>query len=98
MVDPIVQAQRELARLRTRAGQSSAGDFTALNAQLAQLLASAPVGIVAGIEYRDGALQLKFKAAPDAQLQNQLRAQAVQQGLQLRFEADGAARITAAGG
>ena len=98
MVDPIVQAQRELARLRTRAGQSSAGDFTALNAQLAQLLASAPVGIVAGIEYRDGALQLKFKAAPDAQLQNRLRAQAVQQGLQLRFEADGAARITAAGG
>ncbi len=98
MVDPIVQAQRELARLRTRAGQASAGDFTALNAQLAQLLAATPVGIVAGIEYRDAALQLKFKAPPDAQLQNQLRAQAVQQGLQLRFEADGAARISAAGG
>jgi len=43
-----------------------------LNAQLAQLLASAPVGIVAGIEYRDATLQLKFKAPPDAQLQNQL--------------------------
>jgi general secretion pathway protein L len=98
MVDPIVQAQRELARLRARAGQSSTGDFTALNAQVAQLLAAAPVGIVAGIEYRDAALQLKFKAPPDAQLQNQLRAQAVQQGLQLRFEADGSARVTAAGG
>jgi len=98
MVDPIVQVQRELARLRARAGQSSASDFTALNAQIAQLLASAPVGIVAGIDYRDATLQLKFKAPPDAQLQNQLRAQAVQQGLRLRFEADGAARISAAGG
>jgi general secretion pathway protein L len=98
MVDPIVQAQRELVRLRARAGQSSASDFTALNAQVAQLLAAAPVGIVAGIEYRDAALQLKFKSPPDAQLQNQLRTQAVQQGLQLRFEADGAARVSAAGG
>lgn len=98
MVDPIVQTQRELARLRARAGQASAGDFTALNAQVAQLLASAPVGIVAGIEYRDATLQLKFKAPPDAQLQNRLRAQAVQQGLQLRFEADGVARISAVGG
>ena len=98
MVDPVVQAQRELARLRTRAGQASASDFTALNAQVAQLLAAAPVGIVAGIEYRDAVLQVKFKAPPDAQLQNRLRAQAVQQGLQLRFEADGAARVRAAGG
>jgi general secretion pathway protein L len=98
MVDPIVQAQRELVRLRARVGQSSPSDFTALNAQVTQLLASAPVGIVASVEYRDATLQLKFKSPPDAQLQNQLRAQAVQQGLQLRFEADGAARITAAGG
>jgi len=97
MVDPIVQAQRELVRLRSRAGQSSASDFTALNAQVAQLMASAPVGIIAGIEYRDAMLQLKFKSPPDAQLQNQLRTQAVQQGLQLRFEADGAARVSAAG-
>ena len=98
MVDPIVQSQRELVRLRARAGQSSAGDFTALNAQVAQLLAAAPIGLVASVEYRDAALQLKFKAPPDAPLQNQLRAQAAQQGLQLRFEADGSARLSAAGG
>lgn len=97
MVDPIVQTQRELARLRTRVGQSSPGDFTALNAQAAQLLAGAPVGIVAAIEYRDAALQVRFKSPPDAQLQNRLRAQAVQLGLQLRFEADGTARLLAAG-
>lgn len=97
MVDPIVQTQRELVRLRARTGQSSASDFSAMNAQVTQLLAGAPVGIVAGIEYRDAALQVKFKSPPDAQLQNQLRAQAVQQGLQLRFDPDGAARLTAAG-
>jgi general secretion pathway protein L len=97
MVDPIVQTQRELVRLRARAGQASAGDFTALNAQAAQLLAAAPVGIVAGLEYRDATLQLKFKSPPDPGLQNQLRAQAVQQGLQLRFDADGTGRLSASG-
>jgi hypothetical protein len=64
----------------------------------AQLLASAPVGLLAGIEYRDAALQLKFKSPPDSGMQNRLRAQAVQQGLQLRFEADGSARLSAEGG
>ncbi len=98
MVDPIVQTQRELVRLRARAGQASASDFTALNALAGQLLAAAPIGIVAAVEYRDAVLQLKFKSPPDPALQNQLRAQAVQQGLQIRFEADGAARLTAAGG
>ncbi len=97
MVDPIVQTQRELIKMRARAGQTSASDFTALNAQVAQLLANAPVGIVASIEYRDAALRLKFKSPPDAQLQNQLRAQAVQQGMQLRFDADAGALITATG-
>lgn len=97
MVDPIVQTQRELVRLRARTGQSSASDFSSLNAQVTQLLAGAPVGIVAGVEYRDATLQVRFKSPPDAQLQNQLRAQAVQQGLQLRFEPDGAAKLTAAG-
>lgn len=97
MVDPIVQTRRELVRLRARVGQASAGDFTALNAQVAQLLAAAPVGIVAGVEYRDATLQVKFKSPPDGPLQNQLRAQAVQQGLQLRFDADGIARVTATG-
>ncbi len=88
MVDPIVQAQRELVRLRARSGQASASDFTSLNALAGQLLAAAPVGILAGIEYRDAELQLKFRSPPDPALQNQLRAQAVQQGLQIRFEAE----------
>jgi general secretion pathway protein L len=71
-----------------------------LNAQAAQLLANAPIGPIAGVEYADGALRVKFKqgAAGDAGLQNALRAQAVQMGLNVRFDADGSARLAPVGG
>jgi general secretion pathway protein L len=95
LVEPLIQTQRHLRELRARAGQSSPDDFSVLNAQAAQLLSGAPVGALAGIEYRDAALTLKFKpgAANSAGFQNALRAQAVQLGLDLRFNADGSARI-----
>jgi general secretion pathway protein L len=92
----VEQARRELRTLRSRAGQTSAGDFTALNAQAARLVASAPLGVVAGIEYRDGMLRMKFNpGSTDAALQNLLRTQAAALGLSLRIEADGAARVEA---
>ncbi len=93
-------ARRELGNLRARAGLASPSDFSVLNAQAAQLLANAPIGSVAGVEYADGALRVKFKpgAASDGGLQNALRAQAVQMGLNLRFDADGSARISPAAG
>ena len=93
-------ARRELGNLRARAGLASPSDFSVLNAQAAQLLAGAPVGSVAGVEYADGALRVKFKqgAAGDAGLQNALRAQAVQMGLNVRFDADGSARLAPVGG
>jgi general secretion pathway protein L len=93
----VEQARRELRTLRSRVGQASAGDFSALNAQAAQLLAGAPLGIVSNVDYKDGVLRVKFNANADATLQNQMRAQAAPLGLSLRFEADGAARIEAAG-
>ena len=93
-------ARRELGNLRARAGLASPSDFSVLTAQAAQLLASAPIGSIAGVEYADGALRVKFKqgAAGDAGLQNALRAQAVQMGLNLRFDADGSARLAPVGG
>lgn len=95
----VEQTRRELRSLRARAGLTSSNDFSALNAQAAQLLSAAPLGIVTGLEYRDGSLRVKFKpGAADATLQNLLRAQAAPLGLSLRFEADGSARIEAAGG
>src|SRR5262249_13045658 len=98
--DAVLMTQRELSGLRARAGLASAHDCSVLNAQLAQLLSSAPLGSVAGLEYREGSLKVKFKpgTADNPGLQNALRAQAIQQGLSLRFEADGTARLTPSGG
>lgn len=100
VVDPVLQTQRQLGALRARAGIASADDFSVLNAQAAQLLSLAPIGSVAGIEYREGALRVKFKpgTADNPALQNTLRAQAIQIGLNLRFEADGSARLVPSGG
>jgi general secretion pathway protein L len=99
VVDPIEQTKRQLAELRARSGIPSANDFSVLNARTALLLSIAPVGSVAGMEYRDGALKVKFArgASDNPGLQNTLRSAAVQQGLTIRFEGDGSARITAAG-
>jgi type II secretory pathway component PulL len=99
VVDPIVQTKRQLSDLRARVGIPSANDFSVLNARTALLLSAAPVGSVAGMDYRDGALKVKFKPGviENPALQNALRSAAVQQGLAIRFEADGSARISAAG-
>jgi len=95
VVEPVAQTKRHLRELRARAGLASPDDFSVLNAQAAQLLANAPVGALAGIEYRDAALTLKFKpgAAASGSFQNALRAQAVQQGLDLHFDPNGSARV-----
>jgi len=99
IVDPVLQTKRQLNDLRARAGIPSANDFSVLNARTAVLLTGAPIGAVGGIEYRDGALKVRFKGgmADNPAFQNTLRAAAVQQGLSIRFEADGTARVTAAG-
>jgi general secretion pathway protein L len=99
VVDPIEQTKRQLSDLRSRSGIPSANDFSVLNARTALLLSIAPVGSVAGMEYRDNALKVKFKpgTGDNPALQNTLRSAAVQQGLTVRFEGDGSARITAAG-
>lgn len=99
VVDPIEQTKRQMSELRSRAGIPSANDFSVLNARTALLLSIAPIGSVAAMEYRDNALRVKFKpgAGDNAALQNSLRSAAVQQGLAIRFEGDGTARITAAG-
>jgi general secretion pathway protein L len=99
VVDPVLQTKRQLGGLRSRAGIPSADDFSVLNTQAAQLFSVAPVGAIAGVEYRDGSLRVKMKPGNtlDAGMQNALRAQAIQQGLTLRFDADGSARLSPAG-
>ncbi len=99
VVDPVLQTKRQLADLRARAGLPSANDFSVLNARVAQLMSIAPIGSVNGVEYRDGALKVRFKGgmADNPAFQNTLRSAGVQQGLAIRFEADGTARVTPAG-
>lgn len=99
VADTTVQTKQKLSELRARAGIPSANDFSVLNARTAVLLSAAPVGSVAGMEYRDGSLKVKFKpgVADNAGMQNALRNAAVQQGLAIRFDADGTARVTATG-
>jgi type II secretory pathway component PulL len=94
-VDTVAQTKIHLRELRARAGQASPDDFSVLNAQVGPLLSAAPLGALAGIEYRDAALTLKFKpgTASSAGFQNALRTQAMQQGLDLRINADSSARI-----
>jgi general secretion pathway protein L len=100
VADTMVQTKQKLAEVRARSGIASANDFSVLNARTAQLLSAAPVGSVASMEYRDGALKIKFKpgVADNPGLQNTLRSAALQQGLAIRFEGDGSARVTAATG
>jgi general secretion pathway protein L len=94
-VDELAQAQRDVAALRARAGRPSAGDFSVLNAQAAQLLAVAPVGVVAGIDFSPGSYTLRFAAGSvdNPGLRNTLQARAMGLGLALRFAADGSAQL-----
>jgi hypothetical protein len=98
VVDPVLQTRRQLTALRARAGVTSASDFSVLGTQAGQILSMGPLGTLASLEYRDGALRLKFKpgSAPDVNLQNLMRSRAVQVGLALQFEADGSARLAPA--
>lgn len=101
VANPLVQTQRKMAQLRARAGLASPGDFSVLNAQAAQLLSVAPIGSVASIEYRNDTLNIQFKPAmisDNLALQNTLRAQAIGQGLEFKFAADGSAQLFPAAG
>jgi hypothetical protein len=97
-VDPVAQAQRHVRELRIRSGQFSPDDFSTLNTQAAQLLTQVAVGALASVEYRDSALTLKFKpgvmASPAQQASWQ--AEALRQGLKVRFDVDDSAHLEAA--
>ncbi len=98
--DELAQAKRSVAALRTRVGRPSADDFSVLNSQALQVFASAPVGIVAAIEYTDRNYVVRFKpgSVDRPELRNSLQARAMARGLTLRFDADGAAHLAPLGG
>jgi|GEM_PF-710202 len=98
IVDEVMQAQRSVATLRAHAGRPSADDFSVLDAQALQVFADAPVGIVTAIDYSDGnfVLHLAPGSGDNPALRNTLQGRAIAQGLSLRFDADGTARLAPA--
>ena len=98
VIDEVLQARRDVTSLSARAGIPSPDDFPALDAQAAQLLAEAPVGIVSSIAYSHHAYTVHFRAgALSATLRNALEARAGAQGLALRFESGDTLRIAPRG-
>ncbi|MBN9425954.1 MAG: hypothetical protein J0H09_05555 [Burkholderiales bacterium] len=61
VVDPLLQMQRQVAGLRTRAGQAGPDDFVPLLTRFSQALGTQGVDALGGIEYRDGRLRVRFQ-------------------------------------
>ena len=88
VVDPLLQMNRQVADLRARSGQSGPDDFVPLMAQLGQALGPAGTDAIAGAEYREGRLKVRFqtqrvdgRAAREA-----LRDACAKAGLTLQFD------------
>lgn len=97
-VEELAQARRDISTLRARAGRPSSDDFATLNAQAAQLLTAAPVGVVSAIDYANGSLAVHFLpgAMDNPAARNALQARAISQNLTLSFDADGTAHVAPA--
>lgn len=90
IVDPVLQMQRQVATLRARAGQAGPDDFVPLLARFSQALGPQAVDAMAGVEFREGRLRIRFqpgffeaRAARDALVRS-----AQQLGLSVQFDAE----------
>lgn len=90
IVDPVLQMERQVAALRTRAGQSGPEDFVPLLTRFSQALGVQAADALAGVEYRDGRLRVRFQPGrfEARELRDALVTDSQRLGLQLRFDAD----------
>lgn len=90
VVDPVLQMERQVAAMRTRAGQSGPDDFVPLLARFSQALGSQGADALSGVEYRDGRLRVRFQPGQfEARAVRDTLVQSCQRlGLQLRFDAE----------
>ena len=90
VVDPMLQMQRQVSALRASTGQSGPDDFVPLVVRLSRALETRGPDAVAGVEYRDGRLKVRFQPAfvGSATVRDGLREAFRQQGLVLRFDND----------
>lgn len=101
VVDPLLQMTRHVAALSAAAGQTTAQDALPLLNQLALALGPQSADALAGVDYADGRMKLRFR--PDRvesrAAREQLQAACAKVGLQLRFdnEREPTATLTAGG-
>lgn len=90
VVDPVLQMERQVAGMRTRAGQSGPEDFVPLLARFSQALGSQANDALSGVDYRDGRLRVRFQPGQfESRAVRDTLIQACQRlGLQLRFDAE----------
>ncbi|MCC7059258.1 MAG: hypothetical protein IT508_03410 [Burkholderiaceae bacterium] len=61
LVDPLLQMRRQVAGLRTSAGQAGPDDFVPLLARFAQALGGQVNDSLGGVEFREGKLRVRFQ-------------------------------------
>lgn len=90
VVDPLLQMNRQVATLRARSGQSGPEDFVPLLARFAQAVGTQGTDALAGVEYRDGRLKVRFQPArvDGRAAREQLRQACARAGLRLTFDND----------
>lgn len=88
MVDPVLQMQRSVSELRLKSGRPGPEDFVPLMARFAQAIGPQRQGTVEALEYREGALKIRFSAESvgDAQARESLVQDAARLGLSLTFD------------
>ena len=90
IVDPVLQMERQVAGMRTRAGQSGPDDFVPLLTRFSQALGSQANDALSGVDYRDGRLRVRFQPGQfESRAVREALGQASQRlGLQLNFDSE----------
>lgn len=88
VVDPVLQMERNVAKMRAGAGQSGPDDFLPLLTRFAEALGPQAANALTGLEYRDGRLRVTFEPSLVAarSVRENMTAACHRLGLALRFE------------
>ncbi|MFK7962626.1 MAG: type II secretion system protein GspL [Burkholderiaceae bacterium] len=88
VVDPVLQMEREVARMRAGAGQTGPSDFLPLMTRFAQALGPKATDSLESLEYRDGRLVVNFQPSLVAarSVREDLQEASKRLGLNLKFE------------
>ncbi|MFM1991640.1 MAG: Cholera toxin secretion protein epsL [Pseudomonadota bacterium] len=88
VVDPVLQMDRQVAALRAASGQQGPTDLVPLLSRFGSALGSSGIDAVAGVEYRDGRLKVRFQPqrVDGRAAREQLREACTRAGLSLQFD------------